>query len=151
MDVPEDVIDAAALAALRERFHEAHERLYGYALRSATVELVNLRVTVSVPLPKAQAGEIGPQVGSVEEARVGERQVYFGRAFGRAGGSGLGTGGAGLGWLPTPRYDRAQLGAGAVVVGPAILEQLDSTTVLGPGQRGTVDRFGHLIVTSQAP
>src|SRR5262249_46787644 len=58
VEVPEESIDAAAMSALRERFHVAHERLYGYALRGAPVELVNLRVTVSVPLPKAQASEI---------------------------------------------------------------------------------------------
>jgi N-methylhydantoinase A len=142
VEVPDAVVDAAAMAALRERFHAAHERLYGYALRNAPVELVNLRVTVSVPLPKAEAHEIAPQDGPIETARVGERQVYFGRTFGS-------TGSSGLGWLPTPRYDRASLGAGAVVAGPAILEQLDSTTVLGPGQQAVVDRFGNLLVTQQ--
>jgi N-methylhydantoinase A len=139
VEVPDADVDAAAMAALHERFHAAHERLYGYALHNAPVELVNLRVTVSVPLPKSQAHEIAPQTGRIEQTRVGERQVYFGRAFGSAG----------LGWLPTPRYDRAALGVGAVVAGPAILEQLDATTVLGPGQQATVDRFGNLIVTHQ--
>jgi N-methylhydantoinase A len=142
VEVPEQTVDAAAMAALRERFHAAHERLYGYALRSAPVELVNLRVTVSVPLPKARPPEIAPQIGPIDGARVGEREVYFGRAHGA---SARPT--AGLGWLPTPRYDRSLLGAGAVVAGPAVLEQVDSTTVLGPGQQATVDRFGNLIVT----
>jgi N-methylhydantoinase A len=142
VDVPEATIDAAAMATLRDRFHAAHERLYGYALRSAPVELVNLRVTVSVPLPKAQASEIAPQAGPIDAARVGERLVYYGRAFG-----GSARPGSGLGWLPTPCYDRAMLGAGALVAGPAVLEQVDSTTVLGPGQQATVDRFGNLIVT----
>jgi N-methylhydantoinase A len=142
VEVPEPTIDPAAMAALRERFHAAHERLYGYALRSAPVEMVNLRVTVSVPLPKASPPEIAPQVGSIGAAKVGERQVYFGRAFG-----GSARPGSGLGWLQTPRYDRSGFGAGAVVAGPAVLEQVDSTTVLGPGQQATVDRFGNLIVT----
>src|SRR5262249_27841064 len=44
VDVPEETVDAAAMAALRELLHAAHERLYGYALRNAPVELVNLRV-----------------------------------------------------------------------------------------------------------
>jgi N-methylhydantoinase A len=143
VEVPEAAIDRAAMAALRERFHAAHERLYGYALRSAPVELVNLRVTVSVPLPKARPSEISAQAGPIEVARVGERRVYFGRGI-------TGSRGSGPGWLPTTTYDRALLGAGAVVAGPAVLEQVDSTTVLGPGQQATVDRFGNLIVTRDA-
>ena len=143
VEVPEDGIDAATMAALWERFHVAHERLYGYALRSAPVELVNLRVTVSVPLPKAHLHRIVAQAGPIEAARVGERRVYFGRAGGGA------QAGSGLGWQPTPRYNRALLGAGALVSGPAVLEQVDSTTVLGPGQQAAVDRFGNLIVTRQ--
>ena len=80
MEVPEADLDAAAMAALRERFHAAHERLYGYALRNAPVELVNLRVTATVPLPKAQSATVEAHAGSVDAARIGERQVYFGRA-----------------------------------------------------------------------
>ena len=141
VDVPEADLDAEALAALRERFHLAHERLYGYALRNAPVELVNLRVTATVPLPKARSATVEAHDGSEDVARIGERRVYFGR--GSSGGQGM----EARGWTVTPRYDRALLGAGAVVSGPAILEQVDSTTVLGPGQQATVDRFGNLIVT----
>jgi N-methylhydantoinase A len=135
VEVPEADLDAAAVGALRERFHAAHERLYGYALRNAPVELVNLRVTATVPLPKAQSATVEAHEGSVDATRIGERRVYFGR------------GSETPGWTMTPRYDRARLGAGAVVVGPGILEQVDSTTVLGPGQQATVDRFGNAIVT----
>jgi 5-oxoprolinase (ATP-hydrolysing)/N-methylhydantoinase A len=44
--------------------------------------------------------------------------------------------------------DRETLGAGAVVRGPAIVEQLDTTTVVPPGQRATVDRVGNLVIRS---
>jgi N-methylhydantoinase A len=136
VDVPHGQLDDAAMEALRDAFHAAHERLYTYALPRAPIDLVNLRVTVTVPLPKARSYGIAPQEGAIDVARVGERRVYFGGA----------AGGRGNGWTATPRYDRARLGAGAVVDGPAVLEQLDSTTVLGPGQRATVDRFGNLVV-----
>jgi N-methylhydantoinase A len=134
VDVPDGALDEAAMRRLRERFHAAHEQLNSYALPNAPVDLVNLRVTATVPLPKAGSVEIPPQEGTIDVAQVGERRVYFG----------VGQGGAG--WTDTPRYDRARLGAGAIVDGPVVLEQLDSTTVLGPGQRATVDRFGNLIV-----
>ena len=57
---------------------------------------------------------------------------------------------AGAGWVSCPRVDRAALGMGAVLAGPAIVEQLDSTTVVWPGQRATVDRHGNLIVRLSA-
>ena len=54
------------------------------------------------------------------------------------------------GAVDAPIYDRAQLGAGAAIDGPAIVTQLDATTLLLPGQLGEVDRLGNLIVTEQA-
>ena len=47
-------------------------------------------------------------------------------------------------------YARERLGAGARIDGPAILTQLDATTLLLPGQAGVVDRFGNLIVEEEA-
>jgi N-methylhydantoinase A len=51
------------------------------------------------------------------------------------------------GWADVPLYDRDRLLATARVDGPAILEQMDSTTVVLPGQSADVDEFGNLIVT----
>jgi N-methylhydantoinase A len=82
-------------------------------------------------LPKLPSERIEPQAGALDAARTGSRPVYCGRPHG---------------WLETPVYDRDRLGSGARVHGPAVLEQLDSTTVLGPGQAGTVQPHGHLIV-----
>jgi N-methylhydantoinase A len=138
VDLPDGILDADAMLELRERFHQAHERLYGYALPNAQVEIVNLRVTVTVPLPKARLEPVRAQVGAVNAAQAGERRIYFGRSGGDA---------RPVGWTETPLYNRALLGAGATIVGPAVLEQLDSTTVLGPGHQATVDPFGNLIVT----
>jgi N-methylhydantoinase A len=50
-------------------------------------------------------------------------------------------------WLDTPIYDRARLPLGASFEGPAILEQMDSTTVVDPGVRVVVDAAGNLILT----
>jgi N-methylhydantoinase A len=64
---------------------------------------------------------------------TGRRRVYF----------------AGRGWVDCLCVERDVLGAGSVVNGPAIVEQLDSTTVLLPGQRGRVDRFGNLVIRAR--
>ena len=89
VEVPDGRLDAAAIGALRDAFHAAHERLYTYALPNAPIDLVNLRVTAMVPLQKVRPLEIPPQEGSVDLARVGERRVYFGPVQG-AGAAGLG-------------------------------------------------------------
>ena len=48
--------------------------------------------------------------------------------------------------LDTPVYDRAKLLPGQTLAGPAVIEQLDATTVLGPGDHCQVDGAGNLIV-----
>jgi N-methylhydantoinase A len=47
---------------------------------------------------------------------------------------------------PCPLYDRARLEAGMQIVGPAIIEQLDSTTLVFPGQRAEVQEYGNLVI-----
>jgi N-methylhydantoinase A len=117
-----------AVDALVARFHERHRQLYTYALPEAQVEIVTLRV--------AAAGRVRrfalPPLDRRGRARTppSRRRVYF----------------AGAGWKTCPCLDRGGLGVGAVVTGPAIVEQLDATTVVPPGQRATVDRAGNLVI-----
>ena len=114
--------------ALIERFHARHRHLYTYALTDAPVEIVTLRV--------AAAGRVRrftvPSLDARRPARAGgaRRRVYF----------------AGVGWKACPCIDREQLGVGSVVTGPAIVEQLDTTTVVPPGHRASVDRVGNLVI-----
>jgi N-methylhydantoinase A len=129
--MPDGPITPESMRALETAFQEAHERMYAYTLRHAQVELVNLRVTATAALPRARQTELPEQVGEIGAARTGERRIYFGAEHG---------------WVSAPCYDRAKLGAGAVIPGPAVLEQLDSTTVLRPGQQARVDRIGNAIV-----
>jgi N-methylhydantoinase A len=131
LDLPAGELAAATVGALAERFHQEHERQYTYRLADAPVELVNLRVNAHGRLPKLPSEPIEPPAGPLDAARSGSRPVYCGRRHG---------------WLETPVYDRDRLGSGARVLGPAVLEQLDSTTVLGPGQTGVVEPHGHFIV-----
>ena len=75
--------------------------------------------------------EIGSASGSANpvDAREGQRQVYFGGVA-----------------LSTEIYSRSRLEPGDAVTGPAIVEQLDSTTVVWPNQIGSVDSFGNLVL-----
>jgi N-methylhydantoinase A len=120
-----------SIDALLARFHARHERLYTYALPEAPVEIVTLRLAASGRLQRFALPEQGATEG---RRRRTTRRVYF----------------SGHGWVACPCVDRGTLGAGAVVRGPVIVEQPDSTTVVLPRQRARADRCGNLVVTGTA-
>jgi len=120
------------LVALRQAFFREHERVYGYAAADEPVQVVAVRLTalgepepIALPrLPTAAQPEPDP-------ARVGERSVYFDEAEG---------------FVTTPIYRRERLLAGHCIAGPAVIEQMDSTTVILPGQDALVDAHGNLLI-----
>jgi len=121
-----------ALSALRRAFLTEHERVYGYAAAGEAVQVVALRVTAlgePEPLAPPRLGRAsGPQP---DEARTGERAVYFEES---------------RGFAPTPIYRRERLLAGHRLTGPAIVEQMDSTTVILPGQTALVDDHANILI-----
>jgi N-methylhydantoinase A len=119
----------ASAAATVTAFHRLHERLYTFAQEDTPVEIVTLRVDARGIFPSPAMREL-PPAGGLEHARAGTQAVYC--EGGRAE--------AGI-------YVRERLGFGARIDGPAILTQLDATTLLLTGQVGVVDRFGNLIVS----
>jgi N-methylhydantoinase A len=123
-----DVTEASAAATVAA-FHRLHEKLYTFAQEDTPVEIVTLRVDARGVFPTPAMQEL-PPAGALGEARVGTQAVFL--ETGRAE--------AGI-------YLRERLGAGARIEGPAILTQLDATTLVLPGQLGVVDRFGNLIVS----
>ena len=132
LDVPwaGEAVDAETAAATVELFHQRHEQLYSFAQRDTVVEIVNLRVTAACDLERPRLPEIAAG-GALADAEVDRHAVWFDE-----------------GPVTTPVYDRAKLGAGVEIVGPAIAMQLDSTCVILPGETATTDRFGNLIVTA---
>ena len=115
------------LDRIAEQFHAEHERTYGYARRKHPVETHSAWVSVEVDLRPLRLPNAPRATGSPEP--VAARQVCFqGRRH------------------DTPIYRREALAAGAVLTGPAIIEQLDATTALWPGQRLEVDDHGHLVL-----
>ena len=111
----------AALAT----FHQEHERAYGFASPNEPVEVGEHPRYRRRP----DAGPVPRQVASgapADAARKCTRQVYFGDPTGAGSG-------AAVGFVACPIYDRYQLAGGATLDGPAIVEELDSTTVVLPG------------------
>jgi N-methylhydantoinase A len=121
-------VSAGHLPALAEAFHGEHERVYGYARRAQSVEFVNFRATHTYPLPPPVLRSPSSAGGSLSEAQVGERRAYFGSG----------------GWATTAIFDRARLPGGARLLGPAIVEQPDTTTVIPPGHLAIVEASGNL-------
>jgi N-methylhydantoinase A len=119
------------LGALVATFHAEHRRLYTYGLPSATVELVNLRVTAIGRLPQRAAPAAPAGGGGAASARAGQREVYF----------------AGRGRTPTACYARARLTPGMTFEGPALIDQEDATVLVAPGFHARVDHALNVILT----
>ncbi|MDP9477726.1 MAG: hydantoinase/oxoprolinase family protein [Actinomycetota bacterium] len=110
---------------LEECFHAAHEQRYGYRMEDEPVELVNLRLTATVPVDKPELKETQPK----GEAEVGRRRSNFDGE-----------------WQEVPILDRERMGRGSEVEGPAIVEFKESTCVVSPGWHGQVDGVGTLVL-----
>jgi N-methylhydantoinase A len=136
VDVPAGPVDADLAAATLARFHDEHERLYGYCYRDRPghgVEWVNVRLTGVGPLDAPSLAEAPPAAGGAV-VPTGRRPVHFAGA-----------------WHDTPIVDRGGLGAGAVVTGPAVVEEYGSTLPVPPGTRVEVDRLGSLVIRRAPP
>ena len=125
-------ITRKAMAAAEVRFHTFHKQSYGYSAAEEATELVNLRIAckglVSHPeLPKQRLADSDPS-----NALKQKREVFIKGRFRK-----------------TPCYERDQLNPGAVVKGPAIIEQKDSTTLLFPGNVGRVDAYRNIVISTK--
>ena len=127
--------DAPPVDAFIELFHVAHERVYGYRIQGREVVIVNCRLQVTGVVPKAPlrptkyASDAPPtdQAGALIE----KRRVYLD---------------ADLGFADIPVYRRPSLSIGATIEGPAIVQEMSSTTFIGPGDVARVDPFANLII-----
>ncbi len=120
------------IGELVSRFHEDHQATYGTSTPDGPVEIVNLRVTAVGRIEKPKLREIGSAGGDVAAARKAVRPVYFSENGEM---------------IDCPIYDRYALGAEMLVEGPAVVEEVDSTTLIHPGYEALVDRFGNLLLS----
>ncbi len=123
-------VDAASLEATIQSFHKEHRRLFRFSL-DQPVEIVTLRVTAFGHLDSVSMAPLSCDLGAPSEALMGRRPVYFDDAGG---------------FVPCDIFDRARLGPGSIVDGPAILENVDSTVVIDPGWQARIDDYGNCIM-----
>ncbi|WP_309066003.1 hydantoinase/oxoprolinase family protein [Microbacterium sp.] len=134
VEIPEDhSFRRDGVAAIIDLFHEAHERVYGYRSEDAAVEVVTFRLEASGAAPRFDVHESPVTASDPEKARVAIRRTCFDPA---------------TGYIDTPVYDRGLLTPGDVISGPAIVEQMDTTTILLPGDECRVDSYRNLIIES---
>jgi N-methylhydantoinase A len=108
-------------------FHAEHERVYGYARTDQPVEVSSVWLSAVADLHPLELPEASSKSGAAEPFST--RQVYFrGQAY------------------DTAVYRREALGMDTAIEGPAIVEQLDATTVVWPQQSLEVDRYGQLLL-----
>ena len=133
VDAASGPIDGAWGEQVRADFHDIHEREYSRRFEDSDIEIPNIRVRGIGLTPPLHTPEIERGDDSPEAALRHEGAAWF-----RVGGA--------LQQVPTRYYERAALKAGNRLVGPAIVTQYDSTTVIPPGLAAHVDRFGNIVI-----
>lgn len=124
----EDFQSGDGVEVLRGAFDTEHERLFTFNLQ-APHEFVNLRATALGDAPNVQAQEIEAGDGNPEAAKLRDHSVY---SDGEQKDAVI--------------YLRGKLRAGDKIPGPAIVVEMDSTTVVLDNHLGEVDRFGNILI-----
>ena len=129
--LPDADLDAGTTATVLDRFHAEHERVYGFNAHDEPVEFVALRLSAVGRIPKPRIPEIAVRNRENCPTAKATRPVFFAEN---------------AGYVECDIYDRYALCSGDAIDGPAIVEEVDSTTVIHPGWRGVVDRYGNLFI-----
>jgi N-methylhydantoinase A len=129
--LPGDVLSENDLDAIRANFFEAYKLQFGRALEGSPIEVVNWRLACTAPSVHIDISEGRERTElGLELARRGERKVLFEE----------------MGWLDCAVYDRYKLPPGCVFTGPALVEERESTCVIGPGATARIDQATNLII-----
>jgi N-methylhydantoinase A len=132
LEIDPNRIASGGLDDLAARFGLAHERLYGFRL-DQPVELVNLRAIGTGMIHKVEFPKFDREAPDASAALVEQQRVYF---HGQS--------------ISANVYDRNLLRAGNRIRGPAIVIQMDSTTVIHPGHVGVIDEYLNILINTEA-
>jgi len=120
------------LALLTDRFDREHEQLFTFAL-GEDHELVMIRAIVRAPARQIAEVAVGQADADLADCRIHDTRFYYEGQ-----------------WHDAVIYDRSKMHAGLVVPGPAIVGEMDSTTVILPGYEARVDEIGNLLINPAA-
>jgi N-methylhydantoinase A len=125
-------VDASTPGDVVRAFHALHRRQYGFDQPGEAVEVVNLRVVATAPVEKPALVEEELDGPDSSAAEIGTRRVFFDGVA-----------------LLTALYERELLRPGNKLDGPAVVHQVDSTTVVPPGHVLKVDPYRNLMITRE--
>lgn len=130
VDLPALELGAAHLDQISENFYDSYRTHFGRAMEGPSIEILSWRLACTAPNADIQIGAQKVTDGDLNKARRGERQVLF----------------EGHGWLTCGVYDRYALPEDAKLQGPALIEERESTCVVGPGTTVHFDDMRNLII-----
>jgi N-methylhydantoinase A len=133
--VPNEPLNATVIPYLQGNFDQEYERMYKRLNPDVDVEALNWRVIVSGPRPTVKLAQADRLPAPLDVARKGARQAYFPETSG---------------YLSCPVYDRYRLAPGMRLRGPAIIEEQESTVVIGPEAEVEVDVSQNVVITMPA-
>ncbi|MFH1123881.1 MAG: hypothetical protein V1758_09515, partial [Pseudomonadota bacterium] len=128
---PEKAFTSLKREEIRDRFDRIYEKLYGRTYPDSAVEFINFKVRASLPERLFQFSKLEVQGRSLKDAIKGRRPAYSAMA---------------KDFIPYTVYDRYRLFPGAEFKGPAIIEERESTVIVGEDAAVTVDGYGFLWV-----
>ncbi|PWS35595.1 methylhydantoinase [Falsiroseomonas bella] len=126
-DIPVTLPDTLGSAGVEHAFLDAYERLFDRRIEGLPMEVLSWRLHATASRPEVP-GALGRSIGG--EARKGTRDVWFPQT----------------GMAPCAVYDRYRLAPGVMLRGPAVVEERESTTVIGPDASFTLDAQGNLVI-----
>ena len=128
---PMPPLKPADLDLMRRRFDLQHEQAHGHKAESEPVELVSLRLVSTGLVPQAKLSPVKSTGKKLDAAKTGERKIFFGKE---------------QGMLNCRIYSRNLLEPAHKIAGPAVIEQMDTTTVIHPEQEAVVDSYRNMIM-----
>lgn len=129
VDLPLGRLSADSIPLVREAFYQAYERLFGRRLEDVPIETLSWRLAASGETPKIELN-FSDRRTDAQNTVKGVRDAYF----------------EGHGFMPCKVYDRYTLAPGFSFQGPAIVEERESTVIVGPDGRVSIDEFLNLVV-----
>lgn len=129
--LPEGELGPDDVGGISDGYRKEYRRLYGREGPDVPLETITWRVEVSAPRPEIPMEEEKGKTRPVDEARKGEREIYLPENDGFAA---------------VPVYDRYGLDPRATFEGPAVVEERESTVIVGPDSRAEIDEARNLIV-----
>lgn len=125
--IPEGILNESSIASITQNFEELYIRKYGRVIKGLLLESITWRILAKGPNPDFLPNQAVSNYQNID--LKGHRQVYFGEKY-----------------IDTPVYDRYSISPHKSIVGPCIIEEFESTTVVGPNANVMVDEFKNIII-----